>query len=584
MIWYDWSIKKKFVTFFLVILFFLCLLTIIGFVNMKRTDGYFVRWNQLENHMYSLNMQEIAHLDWRYGLQNAMYERSKMRFVGLEIDHTKCNFGKWFHSEGKEILITELPNLRAAIEDLDRLHRNIHATAGFIKEAIESGDKNQFLKADRSYKTELVPDLVKLRELLNLIRQKLRERILHIEDVITKELLFTKYLMGIIVLALIIIIALLFSNFTKLIISNIQKAVTTSESLSQGDLSVDLRSEYNDELGKLLKSIDKMSKSMLEISNSAKLIANGDLTVSIQPKSDNDILAKSLNTMVTRLRNQTRDILEAVNVLASSINQIMTTATEISASASETATSVSETTVTAEEVRQTAKLVSIRANNVSEVIKKVVEASQSSYASVDETIEQMNNIRVKMDLIAQSTVRLSEQGQAIGDIVNTVSDLAEQSNLLAVNAAIESARAGEHGRGFAVVAQEIRSLAEQSKAATIQINSILKDIQSATSKAMLVTEQGNKAVEEGIRQSSDAGQSIRNLILKISDVTDAGNQIVASSQQQVTGMDQIVFAMENINQATAQNTENIKMVETVTRNLNETAQKLKVLTDMYKMQ
>ncbi|HIJ60884.1 MAG TPA: hypothetical protein HPP56_09805, partial [Nitrospirae bacterium] len=74
MIWYDWSIKKKFVTFFLVILFFLCLLTIIGFINMKRTDGYFVRWNQLETYIYSLNMQEIAHLDLRYGLQDAMYE------------------------------------------------------------------------------------------------------------------------------------------------------------------------------------------------------------------------------------------------------------------------------------------------------------------------------------------------------------------------------------------------------------------------------------------------------------------------------------------------------------------------------
>src|SRR4030067_173625 len=117
----------------------------------------------------------------------------------------------------------------------------------------------------------------------------------------------------------------------------------------------------------------------------------------------------------------------------------------------------------------------------------------------------MHRIQEQMESIAQSIVRLSEQGQAIGEIIATVNDLAEQSNMLAVNAAIEAAKAGEQGKGFAVVAQEVKSLAEQSKQATAQVRTILGDIQKATSGAVMATEQGSKAGETGGRLSGGGG-------------------------------------------------------------------------------
>ena len=106
-----------------------------------------------------------------------------------------------------------------------------------------------------------------------------------------------------------------------------------------------------------------------------------------------------------------------------------------------------------------------------------------------------------MTFIADSIVRLSEQSIAIGEIISSVGDLASQSNLLAVNASIEAAKAGEHGKGFAVVAQEVRSLAEQSKESTEQIRRILNDIQKAISSAVMATEQGGKTVENSVLQS-----------------------------------------------------------------------------------
>src|SRR5207302_9134131 len=121
------------------------------------------------------------------------------------------------------------------------------------------------------------------------------------------------------------------------------------------------------------------------------------------------------------------------------------------------------------------------------------------------------HIQSQMESIAESIVRLSEQSQSIGEIISTVNDLAEQSNLLAVNAAIEAAKAGEQGKGFTVVAHEVKSLAEQSKQATSQVRAILSDIQRATNGAAMAVEQGAKAVEEGVRQSAEAGRSIAQL-------------------------------------------------------------------------
>src|SRR6202040_2836592 len=112
---------------------------------------------------------------------------------------------------------------------------------------------------------------------------------------------------------------------------------------------------------------------------------------------------------------------------------------------------------------------------------------------------------------------LSEQSQTIGQIIAPVEDLAAQSNLLAVNAAIEAAKAGEYGRGFGVVAQEVKSLAEQSRQATNQVRTILSDIQKATTTAVLATEQGTKAVEVGARQTEVAGESIQALTASVGD-------------------------------------------------------------------
>ncbi len=285
---------------------------------------------------------------------------------------------------------------------------------------------------------------------------------------------------------------------------------------------------------------------------------------------------KKMEQELTRIL---KEVQEAVNVLSSSASEILTSTTEAASGVAETATAVSETTTTVEEVRQAAQITSQKASQVSENAQMAVKTAQNGKKAVGELIDGMQRIRERVESIAESIVRLSEQGQSISEIITTVNDIADQSNLLAVNAAIEAAKAGEQGKGFAVVAQEIKSLAEQSKQATARVRAILGDIQKGTTTAVMATEQGSKAAEAGTQQSATAEETIRILADYISEAAQAATQISVSSQQQMTGVDQVASAMENIKQTSAQNATSARQVETAAHNLHDLSQKLKKLLE-----
>jgi methyl-accepting chemotaxis protein len=319
----------------------------------------------------------------------------------------------------------------------------------------------------------------------------------------------------------------------------------------------------------------------------ADMIASGDLTVdltSAEKRGDElGLLLLAFSKMVENLSRSVKDINEGVSMLGSSASEILAATTQVASGTAETASAISETTTTVEEVQQAAKLSAQKAKNVADSAQKLAQVSQNGQIAVDESVKGMNRIREQMNSIAQIVVRLSEQSQSIGGIIASVTDIADQSNLLAVNAAIEAAKAGEQGKGFAVVAREIKNLAEQSKQSTSQVRNILNDIQKVTSAAVMATEQGSNAVEAGVKQSAQAGDAIRILTESSNEAAQAATQIVASSQQQVVGMDQIGVAMQNINQAGTETAASMLQSEEAAKNLHELGQKLKDLVDKFKV-
>jgi methyl-accepting chemotaxis protein len=320
--------------------------------------------------------------------------------------------------------------------------------------------------------------------------------------------------------------------------------------------------------------------------DAATRIAANDLSVDVVPEERQDevgMLYLAFHKMIDNLRRSVQDLNEGVNLLGSSASEILAGTTQVASGTAETSTAISETTTTVEEVQQASKQSALKAKNVADSAQRVVVVSQNGQKAVEETMKSMNRISEQMDSIAQTVVKLSEQSQSIGGIIASVTDIADQSNLLAVNAAIEAANAGEHGRGFAVVAQEIKNLAGQSKQATLQVRNILNDIQKATGAAVMATEQGSKAVESGVKQSLQAGEAIRILGESSNEAFQAATQIVASSQQQVIGMEQIGMAMQNINQAGTETAVSMMQSEKSARNLHELGQKLKEMVERFKL-
>jgi len=270
---------------------------------------------------------------------------------------------------------------------------------------------------------------------------------------------------------------------------------------------------------------------------------------------------------------------EAVSSLGTSAAELLAVASQVAASTAQTATATNETTATVEEVKQTTQLAYEKVSQVADSSQNVADAAGTERATVEETMAAFERIQNQMAVVTETINRLSDQTQAVGDIINTVNDIAEQSNLLSVNASIEAAKAGDQGKGFTVVAQEVKSLAEQSKQAVSQVRTILGEIQKASNVAVEAADQGREAIEAGRHQIEQASEGTLALAETAGEAAQAAMQISASSGQQLAGMEQIKQAIESINQAGTQAAAGTRQVEQEVSGLREVAFQLKRLLD-----
>lgn len=273
---------------------------------------------------------------------------------------------------------------------------------------------------------------------------------------------------------------------------------------------------------------------------------------------------------------------EATNV-SSSANTIYSSVSGAFLSVNETAAAVTETATTIAELRQTGRISAEKIKNVIDTSKQALLVLETSEDGLNATIERMNKVKEGMVTISDSIVRLGEHTNVIRGIIGTVDQIAEQAHILAVNAAIEAAKAGEQGRGFSVVAQEVKSLADQSKKATMQVRHILNDIQNATNTAVMATELGSKAVQTSMEQSMESNTSIQHISKNIGEVVQSALNIGIVSQQQLVSVEQITHAMDEIRKAANLQTKNMAEIKDSTQKLAVVVERLTELVKSYKL-
>ncbi|WP_164866940.1 methyl-accepting chemotaxis protein [Sinorhizobium meliloti] len=328
----------------------------------------------------------------------------------------------------------------------------------------------------------------------------------------------------------------------------------------------------------------------------AEKVSAGDLAqkASVDGSDELAVLGASFNAMTERLagmidnergsRERLEKLLatisETAQHLSSSAAEILAGTTQQVEGMREQSSAVAQTVTSVDEVLQTSEQAAQRAQQVAASYDNAVKISNEGRRALDDTVQVMNAVSARTETIAADILSLAENSLEIGEIVSVVAEIADQTNLLALNAAIEASRAGEHGRGFNVVASEIRTLADQSKAATTRVRRILMEIQKSTNSAVIGAEDGSKSVSRALETVSEAGETIRQLEAIVDDSARSVAQIAASAGQQRAGMKQIHEAMHYIEQTSSQNLSAIRQAEEAAKDLNELGSRLKeMLTD-----
>ena len=324
----------------------------------------------------------------------------------------------------------------------------------------------------------------------------------------------------------------------------VQRLVEGAERVGSGDLTVNLEYDVNDEIGRLYGAM-------------------GDMT-------------ERLRETLAGVWESTRSVANASSEISSSTEQMAAGSQEQTSQASEVASAVEEMTKTIIENSKTASATADTANHAKQ-------AAELGGMVVKETVAGMKRIAEVVNKSAKTVKALGKSSDQIGEIIGVIDDIADQTNLLALNAAIEAARAGEQGRGFAVVADEVRKLAERTTKATKEIADMIKTIQHDTAGAVSSMEEGTKQVDEGIRLADKAGSSLEEIVVTSQKVTDMVTQIAAASEQQSSASGQISKNVDGISVITGETAQATQQIARAAEDLNRLTENLQQLVSQFKL-
>jgi len=351
-----------------------------------------------------------------------------------------------------------------------------------------------------------------------------------------------------------------------------------------------------DEIGDISKSMHDLTEYLQSMGDVARTIANNDLSVSIEPKSEKDELGNAFLTMVNGLRQTIGEITDnASNLAAASgqlaeaaaqagqaTNQISITIQQVAKGTSDQANAVNKTASATEQMSKAIEGVAKGAQEQSQAISKAAEitsimntaiqqvnesvssvtrystvaadAAQSGAVTVNETLAGMESIKTKVGASAEKVQEMGQRSSEIGAIVETIEDIASQTNLLALNAAIEAARAGEHGKGFAVVADEVRKLAERSSQATKEIGGLIAGIQSTVAEAVKAMDEGSQEVTKGVEKANESGKALAQILKAAQAVNDQAGQASQAVARMSESSGELVNSVDSVSAIVEENT------------------------------
>lgn len=330
----------------------------------------------------------------------------------------------------------------------------------------------------------------------------------------------------------------------------------------------------------LFRPIDNVVAMLKDISE-----GDGDLTKRIVVTSQDEIrdLADYFNAFVGKLQGLIMEITGNTKILVDASARLLETSSSIASGADEQSGRTTQVATASEEMSATVIEVAKNASSSAEAAREANSAATDGGKIVSMTIESMNGIADTAKESSEVIASLGSSSQEISKIIKVIEDIADQTNLLALNAAIEAARAGEQGRGFAVVADEVRKLAERTTKATKEISTMIKSIQDKTTDALTSMESEVKVVEEGVQRAQDAGGALTKIVTEVENVSNMIQQIATAAEEQSTAADQISGDIETVAGITCETAKGAQEINKVSEEVSTLANALKKTVSVFKV-
>jgi methyl-accepting chemotaxis protein len=350
------------------------------------------------------------------------------------------------------------------------------------------------------------------------------------------------------------------------------KVVHMANRIAAGDLTVEATSSARkDEIGVLARAFERMVDTLKETVGVAERIAAGDLSSPVTPRSERDVMGHALANMVARLSLLMGQVQQSGIQVNTSVNEIAAGAREQQATAGEIAATTIEIGATSKEISATSKELVRTMDEVSTVAEHTATLAASGQLGLTRMEATMRHVMDAAGSITAKLAVLNEKAGNITQVVTTITKVADQTNLLSLNAAIEAEKAGEYGRGFAVVATEIRRLADQTAVATDDIEQMVKDIQSAVSAGVMGMDKFSEEVRRGMQEMQQVGGQLSEIIQQVQALAPRCEAVNEGMRAQATGAEQITEALAQLSDAAQQTVESLRQSGQAIDGLNQAA-------------